>query len=209
MQTKTTLLIADDHAIVRDGLVALFQSQREFKVVAEAEDGRAAVARAAETKPDVAILDLMMPFLDGADATREVLAVSPETKVLLLTTYGSSARLLPAFENGATGAITKNLSGAELFAAVRDIAAGKRVVSAEIKTTLAAESDAPELTPRQREMLAALVEGLANKDIVRQTGLSPSSVKFHLAELFRRLGVSTRAEAVAVAHKKQLFKIPS
>ena len=97
-------------------------------------------------------------------------------------------------------------SGAELFAAVRDVAAGKRVVSAEIQTTLAAESDAPELTPRQREMLAALVEGLANKDIVRQTGLSPSSVKFHLAELFRRLGVSTRAEAVAVAHKKQLFK---
>ena len=148
-----------------------------------------------------------MPFLDGADTTREILAVSPATKVLLLTTYGSSARLLSAFENGAAGAITKNLSGAELFAAVRDVAAGKRVVSAEIKTTLAAESDAPELTPRQREMLAALVEGLANKDIVRKTGLSPSSVKFHLAELFRRLGVSTRAEAVAVAHKKQLLRV--
>lgn len=207
MTKRTTLLIADDHAIVRDGLVALFQSRKEFKVAAEAEDGRAAVERAAETKPDVAILDLMMPFLDGADATRAVLEVSPETKVLLLTTYGTSSRLLRAFENGASGAITKNLSGAELFDAVRAVAAGERVVSPEIEATLREESYAPALSPRQREMLRALVDGLSNKDIVRETGLSASSVKFHLAGLFRRLGVSSRTEAVSMAVRKQLLKI--
>lgn len=207
MTKRTTLLIADDHAIVRDGLVALFQSRKEFKVVAQAEDGRAAVERAAETEPDVAILDLMMPFLDGADATRAVLEVSGATKVLLLTTYGSSTRLLEAFDNGATGAITKNLSGGELFDAVRRVARGERVVSPEIEATLRADADAPTLSPRQREMLSALVEGLANKDIVRKTGLSASSVKFHLAGLFRRLGVSSRTEAVAMAVRKQLLKV--
>ena len=205
MSARTTLLIADDHAIVRDGLVALFRSRREFNVVAEADDGRAAVAAAAEKQPDVAILDLLMPFMDGADATKEILAVSPKTKVLILTTYGSSARMLTAFENGAAGALTKTASGDTLFAAVRDVLDGKRVIADEICATLENDADTPQLTSRQREMLAGLVQGLTNKEIAAQSRLSLASVKFHLAELFRRLGVATRTEAVATALRRHLL----
>lgn len=204
MPAKTTLLIADDHAIVRDGLTAMFRARREFDVVAEAEDGRAAVARAAESRPDVAVLDLMMPFMDGADATREILAASPETKVLILTTYGSSARLAKAFENGAAGAITKTSTGGALFSAVRDVHAGKRVLSDEIKATLRNDAETPQLTPRQREMLSALVDGLSNKEIAARSGISLASVKFHVKELFRRLGVSSRAEAIATALRRHI-----
>jgi len=203
---KLKLLIVDDHAIVRDGLAVLLNLQKDFAVVGQAVNGKEAARLAGELRPDVVLMDLMMPGQDGADATATLLEACPQAKVLLLTTYGTSARLAAAFENGATGAVTKTSPVEELYAAIRDTAAGKRVLSEEIRQTLAEASTATMLTPRQLQMLVSLQRGLTNYDIAREYDLSYSAVKFHLKNLFAKLGVANRAEAVALAMSKHLLK---
>jgi len=205
-QGKIRVLIADDHAMVRDGLVSILHYQKDFVIVGEAEDGAEAVARAAELKPDVVLMDLMMPAKDGADATLEIRRRLPDTRVLLLTTYGSSAKLSQAFENGATGAITKSQSKDELFAAIRDVAAGRRVVSAEIEQSMHEDASAPKLSARQSEILEHMARGLTNDDLAKTLGLTKSGIKFHILEILRKLNVSNRSEAVAVALRKHLLK---
>ena len=204
-QNRIKILIVDDHAIVRDGLAAILKFQEDLVVVGDAEDGQAAVQKARELKPDVVVLDLMMPTMGGVDATAEILRENPEMRILLLTSYGTSAELSRAFKNGATGAITKNLPKEELLAAIRNVAAGRRVVSQEIEQTLKEEENMPDLTPRQMEILQSLARGLTNDDIAREFGLSRAGVKFHLLTIFRKLNVSNRTEAVGLTTRKQLF----
>ena len=204
-QNRIKILIVDDHAIVRDGLAAILKFQKDLVVVGDAEDGQTAVQKARELNPDVVLLDLMMPTMGGVDATAEILRANPEVRVLLLTSYGTSAELSRAFKNGATGAITKNLPKEELLAAIRNVAAGRRVVSQEIEQTLKEEESMPDLTPRQMEILQSLARGLTNDDIAREFGLSKAGVKFHLLTIFRKLNVSNRTEAVGLATRKQLF----
>ena len=204
-QNRIKILIVDDHAIVRDGLAAILKFQEDLVVVGDAEDGQAAVQKARELKPDVVVLDLMMPTMGGVDATAEILRANPEVRILLLTSYGTSAELSRAFKNGATGAITKNLPKEELLAAIRNVAAGRRVVSQEIEQTLKEEENMPDLTPRQMEILQSLARGLTNDDIAREFGLSRAGVKFHLLTIFRKLNVSNRTEAVGLTTRKQLF----
>ena len=204
-QNRLKILRVDDHAIVRDGLAAILKFQKDLVVVGDAEDGQTAVQKARELNPDVVLLDLMMPTMGGVDATAEILRANPEVRVLLLTSYGTSAELSRAFKNGATGAITKNLPKEELLAAIRNVAAGRRVVSQEIEQTLKEEESMPDLTPRQMEILQSLARGLTNDDIAREFGLSKAGVKFHLLTIFRKLNVSNRTEAVGLATRKQLF----
>ena len=205
MPTKLKILVVDDHAIVREGLVAILKFQKDLAVVGEAEDGAIAVQKVRELKPDVVIMDLMMPDMGGADATAEIMRESPDTKILLLTSYGTSAELSRAFASGATGAITKTLPKEELLAAIRDVAAGVRVVSPEISQTLQEDASTPSLTPRQLEILHSLTRGLTNDDIAREFGLSKAGVKFHLLTIFRKLNVANRTEAVGLASRKHLF----
>ena len=204
-QNRIKILIVDDHAIVRDGLAAILKFQKDFVVVGDAEDGQTAVQKARELKPDVVVLDLMMPTMGGVDATAEILRANPAVRILLLTSYGTSAELSRAFKNGVTGAITKNLPKEELLAAIRNVAAGRRVVSREIEQTLKEEESMPDLSPRQMEILQSLARGLTNDDIAREFGLSKAGVKFHLLTIFRKLNVSNRTEAVGLATRKQLF----
>ena len=207
MSPKLKILIVDDHAIVRDGLSAILKFPKDISVIGEADDGESAIRQVTELKPDVVILDLMMPNMGGADATAAILQARPETKILILTSYGTSAELSRAFVNGATGAITKTLPKEELLAAIRNVAAGIRVISPEIEQTLKEDPVAPTLTPRQMEILQSLARGLSNEDIAREFGLSKAGIKFHLLSIFRKLGVANRTEAVGYASRKHLFQI--
>ena len=206
MPAKLKILIVDDHAIVRDGLAAILKFQKDMTVVGEADDGQSAIQKAKELHPDVILMDLMMPNMNGADATSAIKQILPETQVLLLTSYGTSSELSRAFRNGATGAITKSLPKEELLSAIRNVAAGMRVASPEIEQTLKEESAMPSLTPRQLEILHSLTRGLSNEDIAREFGLSKAGVKFHLLSIFRKLNVANRTEAVGLASRKHLFQ---
>ena len=207
MSAKLKILIVDDHAIVRDGLAAILKFQKDMTVVGESDDGQSAIQKAQTLHPDVILMDLMMPNMNGADATAAIKRILPETQILLLTSYGTSAELSRAFKNGATGAITKSLPKEELLAAIRNVAAGQRVASTEIEQTLNEDSETPTLTPRQLEILHSLTRGLTNDDIAHEFGLSKAGVKFHILSIFRKLNVANRTEAVAIAMRKHLLKM--
>jgi len=200
------LLLADDHAIVRDGLATILEFQEDLTVVGEAEDGEAAVRAAERLKPDVVLMDLMMPVMNGAEATAQIVASCPKTRVLLLTSYGDAAELASALDEGAAGALAKTASREELVAAIRKVAAGERVVSDEIARQLIEKPVQSELSDRQLNILHSLSRGLSNKEIAKQFGLSSPGVKFHLAAIFRKLDAANRAEAVAIALKRKILK---
>lgn len=203
---KTSVLLVDDHSVVRMGLAAIINIEKDLKVCGEAESGAEAVKLASEMRPDVVVMDFMMPGMDGAEATAAVLRASPESKVLVLTTYGTSVDIARALKCGATGAVTKNLSNEELADAIRATARGERMLSAEIEASLSeAESDNG-LTTRQREVLDSITRGLSNDDIAGMLGISKVRVKQHLAALYQKLGAANRAEAVAIALRRQLLK---
>ena len=204
---KIKVLIADDHAIVRTGLSMLLEAQGGFDVVGEAENGTDAVRLALRLKPDVVVMDLMMPEMDGIAATREIKAKAAEAKVLILTTSTVSDDLSRALNAGADGAIMKSAANAELIAAIRDIAAGKRTVSPEISRLISQDPPLPELTPRQKDILASMVRGLTNKDIAQELGIRSDGVNQHIMAILEKLGAANRTEAVAIALRKHLLKM--
>ena len=203
---KTSILLVDDHAVVRMGLSAIINLQADLKVCGEAENGEAAVRLAAELKPDVVVMDFSLPGMDGAEATAAVLKASPSSKVLILTSFGTSADLARAMAAGAIGAVTKNLSNDELSSAIRDTARGIQHFSPEIRQTLSEGTDDKTFTKRQMEVLDSITRGLSNDDIALMLGISKSRVKQHLNEVYEKLGASNRAEAVAIAMRRQLLK---
>ena len=203
---KTSILLVDDHAVVRMGLSAIINLEADLKVCGEAENGEAAVRLAAELRPDVIVMDFSLPGMDGAEATAAVLKVSPTSKVLILTSFGTSADLARAMAAGAVGAVTKNLSNDELSSAIRDTARGIQHFSPEIRQTLSEGTDDKAFTKRQMEVLDSITRGLSNDDIALMLGISKSRVKQHLNEVYEKLGASNRAEAVAIAMRRQLLK---
>jgi len=203
---KTSILLVDDHTVVRMGLSAIINLQADLKVCGEAENGEAAVRLAAELKPDVVVMDFSLPGMDGAEATAAVLKASPSSKVLILTSFGTSSDLARAMAAGAVGAVTKNLSNDELSSAIRDTARGIQHFSPEIRQTLSEGTDDKAFTKRQMEVLDSITRGLSNDDIALMLGISKSRVKQHLNEVYEKLGASNRAEAVAIAMRRQLLK---
>ena len=203
---KTSILLVDDHAVVRRGLSAIINLQADLKVCGEAENGEAAVRLAAELKPDVVVMDFSLPGIDGAEATAAVLKASPSSKVLILTSFGTSADLARAMAAGAIGAVTKNLSNDELSSAIRETARGIPHLSPEIRQTFNENVDDKAFTKRQMEVLDSITRGLSNDDIALMLGISKSRVKQHLNEVYEKLGASNRAEAVAIAMRRQLLK---
>ena len=200
------VLIADDHAIVRTGLTTLLETVDGIKVVGEADDGAVAVKKTLKLRPDIVIMDLMMPVMDGITAIREIKAKLPQTKVLILTTSTVSDDLAKALEAGAEGAVTKATANAKLITALKSISAGKRWISPEITELIAQDPPAPSLTPRQGEILDCVTRGLTNKDIARLLGISERMVEEHIESLFQKIGAANRAEAVAIALRKHLLK---
>ena len=203
---KIRLLIADDHTIVRAGLAALLGTEKDIEVVGEAKNGLEAVRETAKLAPDVVIMDLMMPKMDGVAATAEIVRSAPDVKVILLTTFGTSDGIANALRAGARGAILKNADNRQLAAAVRKVAAGGEYVSPEIRQQLSVDPPIPDLTPRQKDVLAYLVRGFTDRDIARQFGIRQDGVNDHVSAILQKLGASNRAEAVAIALRKQLLK---
>lgn len=203
---KITILIADDHKIVRMGLKSLFAAEKDLTVVGEAEDGEQAVQKAVELRPDVIIMDLVMPRKDGVAATRELHERLTETKVIVLTTYSTSDTIAAALQGGARGAVMKSADDNDLLSAIRAVAAGETFVSTEVKGLLAVDPPAPTLSKRQLEVLHALVKGFNNTEIADQLGISRTVVKDHVETLLSKLGAANRTELTAIAVRKNLLK---
>ena len=203
----TTILLVDDHAVMRMGLASLLETCRDVEVIGDTGDGESAIRKALKLRPDVVIMDLMMPEMDGVETTRRLLEKWPEANVLILTTFATSDGISRALEAGAKGAILKNSDLKGLRAAIHDVAEGKRHCSAEVEQIMTDDPPIPELSLRQLEILNSIVRGLSNPDIARQLGISLPMVKEHLTSLFAKLGVANRTEAVALALRKQLLKI--
>ena len=204
---KTRILLADDHVITRMGLNMLFSSEPDMEVVGEADNGEVAVRLAQELRPDIVILDLMMPKVDGAEATRRIRADDPDVRIVILTTFGNAAELAVAVRNGASAVLLKDTPTRRLVATLRKVLAGSTVIPDSVLEQAAADDAVPNLTERQQEIVHSLTRGLSNADIAKQLGITEFGVQKHLKLIFAKLGAATRAEAAAIALRKHLLKI--
>jgi NarL family two-component system response regulator LiaR len=204
---KIKILVADDHALLRVGLNTMLNAQPDMTVVGEAGNGRDAVSRAKELKPDVVIMDLMMPKLDGAEATRQIVESLPETKVVILTSYGTSVDLVRAISYGAVGAQMKGSPIDAIIKAIRTINSGGKAIAAEILRFLKEDPTPTDLSKRQREVLLGVAGGKTSDQIADELGISVSAVKQHITAACEKLGASSRAEAAAIALRKHLLKL--
>jgi len=195
------VLVADDHPIVRGGIVALLSAADDMSVVAEASDGLEAVRLAAEHRPDVVLMDLRMPGLDGDEATARILAANPAARVVILTTYESDASILTAIEAGASGYLLKAAPQEEILAGVRSVARGEVALAPSIAAMLVQRVARPavSLSPRETEVLALVAQGSSNPAIAAALFVSEATVKTHLLHVFEKLGVSDRTRAVTRA----------
>ena len=199
MGGTTRILFADDHQIVREGLSRLIGREDGLMIVAEAENGLEAVRLAQELHPDLAILDLRMPVMDGAAAAKEILGADPTAKILLLTSFATAAEVKVALDAGVLGAVVKDSSSETLIEAIRATARGEKFVSQEIADIIAEKQLAPTLSTRQKDILRLVAKGFNNEEIAEQIGITRHGVKAHLAIAFDRLGASSRTEAAALA----------
>ena len=200
-------LIADDHALLRRGLATLLGFDKDITVVGDAKNGEEAVKAAIKLKPDVVVMDLSMPVMDGVEATRQIREALPDTHVLILTSYSTSVDVSRAMEAGASGAFVKDAEDERLVDAIRTVAAGGTAFSPEIEAMIKSEPHPPELTERQRKILDATSKGLSSEKIAVRLGISTYAVNQHLDAIRRKLGAQSRTEAVAIALRKQLLKV--
>jgi DNA-binding NarL/FixJ family response regulator len=199
------VLLADDHGVIRDGLGRLISGLEDMELVGVAADGAEAVARAAELAPDVVLMDLDMPNVDGIEATRRVLEDHPGTAVLVLTSFSDRPRILGAIEAGACGYLLKDVAAEDVAAGIRSAARGESPIDPRAARALLSAKARPDpaaaLSAREGEVLALLVEGLPNKLIARKLAISEKTVKTHLTAIFRTLGVTDRTQAALWAER--------
>ena len=202
---KVKVLIADDHFVVRTGIASILSFEDDIEVVGETDNGVTAVEMAVERKPDVVLMDLQMPRMDGAEATVKIVQSLPGAKVLILTTFGDSAEMKKALDGGAAGALVKSSSPDEIIATIRKVASGERIVCPEIMHSVSERAEVPELSPRQIEILNLVAKGLSNKEIAEVAGVSLETVKDHIRKILERMGASSRTEAAALALEMHLI----
>jgi DNA-binding NarL/FixJ family response regulator len=208
--TSIRIVIADDHPIFRAGLQGLLSAQEDFEVVGEAANGREAVAVVRHAAPDVLLVDLQMPELDGVGAIQEIRTIAPATRILVLTTYDSDADILRAVEAGATGYMLKDTPREELFKAIRATARGESVLSPTVASKLVGRARGPlerSLSAREIEVLALVARGVSNKIIGKDLRISEATVKTHLLHIFAKLGVDDRTAAVTAAMEKGVLRL--
>ena len=199
MKAKTRILLADDHLVVRMGLALMISRQSDMELAGEAENGEVTIRLARELNPDVIIMDLQMPIMDGATATQKILAENPEARILILTTFGATADAARALDAGAKSAISKDSSQESLLTAIRATASGESVVDDDIRAAAETFRSAPRLSARQIEILDYASRGLENAEIAKLLGITADGVKKHLKIIYAALGASTRAEASSLA----------
>ena len=213
----TTILVADDQALVRVGLRKILENETDMVVVGEAVDGKDAVAAAARWRPDVVLMDIRMPVLDGIEATRQTVGAQPSTRVLILTTFGLDNYVFDALRAGASGFMLKDAAPEEILAAVRIVANGEALLAPAVTRTVIEEfarqrpAAAPalphavsQLTPREREVLDLLVGGCSNSEICKRLVISEATTKTHVAHILHKLDLRDRIQAVIYAYENGL-----
>ena len=204
---KISILIADDHALIRFGLKSLIATQPDMDVCGEADDGEMAVWLARKLKPDVIIMDLMMPVLSGVEATKRILDGDPTAKIVILTSFGGSVDLQQALAAGALGAQLKESRMDNVVKAIRAVSCGESAVVPEVQADIDTMPNPIVLTTRQQEILKAAALGKTTDQIAAVCGISASAVKQHISAIMRNLGAASRSEAIAVALSRNLLKI--
>ena len=202
-----SVLIVDDHSVVRMGMAALLSAETDLHVVGNAKNGLEAISLTRTLQPDVIVMDVEMPRKDGIETTAEIMAEQPDAKILILTSFSTTDRIAKAIKSGALGAIMKNADNSEMVAAIRAVGQGKAYLAKDIKRLFKKDPPMPELSPRQREILDAITRGLTNQDIATQLGISLDMVKKHMTALLQKMNVANRSEAIAIALKKHILKI--
>ena len=216
MSQPTRILIADDHALVRDGTRGILEREDDLTVVGEAADGEAAVAAAERLRPDVVILDIGMPVMNGVEATRRIKGANPATAVLVLTVHDEEPYVVAILEAGAAGYLLKDVHGSEVVRAVRAVRDGESVLHPAITGKVLrhfravgdqARDEHEELTDRELEILRHAAQGASNKEIAASLELSPRTVQVHISNVFRKLDAASRTEAVIQGLKRGLFDL--
>jgi DNA-binding NarL/FixJ family response regulator len=207
--------VADDHPVVRDGLVAMLETQSDFTIVGQAATGTEALALVGTTRPDVLLLDLEMPELDGVGVLRGLEGAGARTRVIVFTVFDTDERIIAAVEAGAAGYLLKGAPREDVFAAVRAVASGRSLLAPvaasavlrRVRGEAAGTPGAPTLTPRERGVLQQMARGLGNKQIAAALGISERTVKFHVSSLFTKLGAANRTDAVRRAAQRGLISL--
>src|SRR6185436_18555032 len=211
MSLPIRILLADDHPVVRDGLAAMLSTQPDFAVAGEAGTGAEAVDLAARLRPDVVLMDLEMPGLDGIEAIRRLRAADPAVQVVVLTAFDTDERILGAIQAGAQGYLLKGAPRAEIFAAIRTVSAGRAllppVVASKLLRQIRAAEHPDALTAREREVLELVAAGLANQEIAARLSIRERTVKFHVSSILGKLGAKNRTQAARLARERGL--VPS
>jgi DNA-binding NarL/FixJ family response regulator len=207
---RIRLIIADDHPVVRDGLRGMLESKLDFEIVGEASDGVTTLRLVDELDPDLVLMDLRMPVMDGVTATRQIKSSRPRIQVLVLTTYDSDADILPAIEAGAIGYLLKDTSREDLYRAIQAAARGEPVFTPTVARRLIKHirpTIEEKLSMRELEVLRLVADGASNSDIASHLHISQATVKSHLIHIFSKLGVSDRTAAVTVALQRGLIRL--
>jgi DNA-binding NarL/FixJ family response regulator len=202
-----TIITADDHPLIRDGLAAVIHAENGLRVVAEASNGEEAIEAYARLHPDIVLMDLRMPVMDGLTATRAILGEDPNARIIVLTTYDGDEDIHRALSAGARGYLLKDMMRTDLLGVIRAVHRGQRGIPAPIAARLAEHTPRIGLTPRELEVLRLVAEGLSNGQIAERIGRTEGTVKVHLKNILQKLDVSDRTEAVTTALRRGFIRL--
>ena len=200
-----SIVLADDHHVVRQGMAAIIATEPDLKIVGEACDGEQAVTLYSKLKPDVLVLDLRMPGLDGFEVVKRVIATDPAARILVMTTYDTDEDIWRCLRAGAKGYLLKDATQPEIIAAIRTVSRGESFTTPLLAVKLAQRASAPELSPRENEVLQLVALGKTNKEIAVSLNVEAGTIKSHLKSLFTKLGASTRTEVAKLARQRGLL----
>jgi DNA-binding NarL/FixJ family response regulator len=203
----STVLVVDDHALLRTGVANIINQEADLRVVAEAGNGAEAVDAFERYHPDVTLLDLRMPVMEGVEAVRRIRERDPRARVIVLTTYDTDDEIARALKAGAKAYVLKDIAADDLIGCIRDVLAGKTYLAPAAAAKLAEGVTRVQLTPREMATLRLMADGKANKEIASELSISERTVKTHLGHLFEKLGVTSRTEAIKVATRRGLVRL--
>jgi two-component system NarL family response regulator len=200
------ILVAEDHTVVRDGIVAILKQEPDMQIVGDTSDGQQAIELWQRHRPDICLMDLRMPIVNGVSAIERIRAIEPTANIIVLTTYDGDEDIYRAMRAGAKSYLLKDVRREELFQCIRSVHAGRSYLLPSVAAKLAERLASEDLTPREREVLQLLAQGRSNKLIGAELSISEVTVKSHVQALFRKLNVLSRTEAIAVAERKGLLR---
>lgn len=207
MRDVVSVLIVDDHPLLREGVAAVLEAEPDIRVVGEAADGQDAITQFERLRPDVVLMDLQMPGVDGVEAIGAIRARAPDARIIVLTTYAGDVRALSALRAGASGYLLKSSLRRELIDTIRAVLDGQRCLHPEVAHDIAVNAIAEPLSEREIDVLRRVAQGSANKEIARALSLSEDTVKGHMRSIFSKLDVTDRTQAVTVAHRRGIIAL--